>query len=178
MPHLENSFRRDDRNTTKRDSMKKKKAEQDIAELINKIQEQLVVLGEKVDVLLSKSATVHADNIPFSKPFQQVVHANNSSSDPKPNGNFKSKPMYKAVCADCKKDCEVPFKPKGDRPVYCKECFSKRKSGGAFKPASNNVPQSAFIVQPSEKEQPQQQDAKKNSGIKKKPAVKKRKSAK
>ena len=37
--------------------------------------------------------------------------------------------MHKAVCADCKKECEVPFKPSGDRPVYCKDCFSKRKTG-------------------------------------------------
>ena len=40
------------------------------------------------------------------------------------------KEMHKAVCAGCKKDCEVPFKPSGDRPVYCKECFSKRKNEG------------------------------------------------
>lgn len=40
--------------------------------------------------------------------------------------------MHKATCSECKKDCDVPFKPTGDRPVYCKECFSKRKnsSGG------------------------------------------------
>jgi CxxC-x17-CxxC domain-containing protein len=35
--------------------------------------------------------------------------------------------MYRAVCADCRKDCEVPFKPTGERPVYCKDCFAKRK---------------------------------------------------
>ncbi len=40
------------------------------------------------------------------------------------------KEMHKATCAGCQKECEVPFKPSGDRPVYCKECFSKRKSGG------------------------------------------------
>ena len=38
--------------------------------------------------------------------------------------------MHKAVCADCKKECEVPFKPREDRPVYCKDCFSKHKDGG------------------------------------------------
>lgn len=37
--------------------------------------------------------------------------------------------MFKATCADCKKECEVPFKPREDRPVYCKDCFSKRKGG-------------------------------------------------
>jgi CxxC-x17-CxxC domain-containing protein len=35
--------------------------------------------------------------------------------------------MHKATCADCKKECEIPFKPSGDRPVYCRDCFSKRK---------------------------------------------------
>ncbi|MFH1776428.1 MAG: CxxC-x17-CxxC domain-containing protein [Candidatus Omnitrophota bacterium] len=35
--------------------------------------------------------------------------------------------MHKATCAECKKECEVPFKPSGDRPVYCKDCFSKRR---------------------------------------------------
>lgn len=35
--------------------------------------------------------------------------------------------MHKAICEECKKECEVPFKPSGDRPVYCKDCFSKRK---------------------------------------------------
>ncbi len=36
--------------------------------------------------------------------------------------------MYKAVCADCKKECEVPFKPREDRPVYCRDCFPKHKT--------------------------------------------------
>lgn len=40
------------------------------------------------------------------------------------------KEMHKANCADCKKECEVPFKPSGNRPVYCKTCFGKRKEGG------------------------------------------------
>jgi len=35
--------------------------------------------------------------------------------------------MHKAVCAECKKECEVPFKPSQDRPVFCKECYFKKK---------------------------------------------------
>ena len=38
--------------------------------------------------------------------------------------------MHKAICADCKKECEVPFKPREDRPVYCRDCFSKHKDSG------------------------------------------------
>jgi len=36
--------------------------------------------------------------------------------------------MHPAVCASCGKDCEVPFEPKGDRPVYCNECFTKMRN--------------------------------------------------
>lgn len=33
--------------------------------------------------------------------------------------------MHKAVCSDCRKECEVPFKPIEGRPVYCKDCYRK-----------------------------------------------------
>lgn len=45
-------------------------------------------------------------------------------------GGGAPREMFTAVCTDCKQECRVPFKPSGDRPVYCKDCFSKRKAGG------------------------------------------------
>jgi len=33
--------------------------------------------------------------------------------------------MYKAVCSNCGKECQVPFRPTGDKPVYCSDCFEK-----------------------------------------------------
>ena len=33
--------------------------------------------------------------------------------------------MYPAICAACGKETEVPFEPRGGRPVYCQECFAK-----------------------------------------------------
>lgn len=33
--------------------------------------------------------------------------------------------MYPATCANCGAETEVPFRPSGDRPVYCFDCFSK-----------------------------------------------------
>ncbi|MBQ7152919.1 MAG: zinc-ribbon domain containing protein [Clostridia bacterium] len=35
--------------------------------------------------------------------------------------------MYDVVCAACGNPCKVPFEPKGDRPVYCSECFNKQR---------------------------------------------------
>ena len=41
--------------------------------------------------------------------------------------NFGPREMHKAVCSDCKQDCEVPFKPTEGKPVYCKECYPKHR---------------------------------------------------
>ena len=38
--------------------------------------------------------------------------------------------MYTAVCAQCGKQTEVPFQPRGDRPVYCSDCFRAQGGGG------------------------------------------------
>ncbi|MFC1487010.1 CxxC-x17-CxxC domain-containing protein [Thermoproteota archaeon] len=35
--------------------------------------------------------------------------------------------MHDAVCAECGQKCQVPFKPDSSRPVYCRECYSKRR---------------------------------------------------
>ncbi|MBI5465113.1 zinc-ribbon domain containing protein [Candidatus Gottesmanbacteria bacterium] len=34
-----------------------------------------------------------------------------------------SRQMYDATCGRCGKPCQVPFQPRGDKPVYCSECF-------------------------------------------------------
>jgi CxxC-x17-CxxC domain-containing protein len=41
-------------------------------------------------------------------------------------GGDKAPQRFQATCATCQKSCEVPFKPSGDKPVYCSECFDKR----------------------------------------------------
>ncbi len=35
--------------------------------------------------------------------------------------------MFPAKCAQCGKDTEVPFEPRGDRPVYCSDCYRKAR---------------------------------------------------
>lgn len=38
-------------------------------------------------------------------------------------GNGERPETYKAICGDCGKDCVVPFRPSGSRPVLCSFCF-------------------------------------------------------
>jgi len=35
--------------------------------------------------------------------------------------------MHKAVCSECGEECEVPFKPTEGKPVYCRDCFRKKR---------------------------------------------------
>lgn len=47
-------------------------------------------------------------------------------------GRDNAKPtLYPAICSECDKECEVPFKPSGDKPVFCRDCF---KNQGDSKP--------------------------------------------
>ena len=39
--------------------------------------------------------------------------------------------MYKAVCDECGNNCEVPFKPSGDKPIYCSSCFENKEGGSS-----------------------------------------------
>lgn len=36
--------------------------------------------------------------------------------------------MHDVVCDKCGKECQVPFKPSGDKPVLCSDCFRKNDS--------------------------------------------------
>ena len=50
--------------------------------------------------------------------------------------------LHDAVCNECGKDCQVPFRPSGGKPVFCSECFEKKGGGrgdnrsgrGSYKP--------------------------------------------
>ena len=38
--------------------------------------------------------------------------------------------LYDVKCAKCGKQTQVPFKPSGDRPVYCRDCYMEQRKGG------------------------------------------------
>jgi len=95
------------------------KNETDMLELMNKIHAQLILLDRKVDTLMSRSW-------PEARPSQKApVHSPRLAVNS--NEHDQGRVLHKAICADCQKQCTIPFKPSGDRPVYCQECFSRRK---------------------------------------------------
>jgi CxxC-x17-CxxC domain-containing protein len=52
--------------------------------------------------------------------------------------------MHDATCSKCQKQCQIPFRPTGDRPVFCSECFRNESgsnssfSSGRDRPSSSS----------------------------------------
>ncbi|MDO8662887.1 MAG: hypothetical protein Q7K98_06690 [Candidatus Omnitrophota bacterium] len=113
-------------------------AESDLASAIGRIQQQLTFLEKKLDTLIAQSSTARPAQR-FDNPYRRDRGGRENS--------FRERSFTKAICAECNTECEVPFKPTGDRPIYCKDCFSKRKEGGSvggergsFKPKFDRSP--------------------------------------
>ena len=110
-------------------------ADQDIVGLVTTLVQKLVTLETKIDTVLSKLSS----SLPRPQP----------APTPPPAQNRDMRLMHKAVCADCGKNCEVPFKPSGDRPVYCKNCFTVRKKNRTFKPRYEDKPKVESVAAPA-----------------------------
>ncbi|NLJ61257.1 MAG: zinc-binding protein [Firmicutes bacterium] len=42
-------------------------------------------------------------------------------------GRREDREMHSAVCARCGAETSVPFKPRPDRPVYCRDCYQSNR---------------------------------------------------
>jgi len=133
--------------------MKKKlQNNSDLIGFMTKIQEQLAVLDKKLDTFMTKSLTELAQARAVQKPLHYVQPP--PQTVPRQNQQRPARPMFAVICFDCGKDTEIPFKPSGDRPVYCKECFARRRSGQSpkvnaeQKPSAPNIEPTASSVSP------------------------------
>ena len=66
---------------------------------------------------------------PYTVKMKMVVYFDKR----KPGSEPRERPREatKAICSDCGKECEVPFKPTAGRPVYCRDCFAKHRAANA-----------------------------------------------
>ena len=65
--------------------------------------------------------------------FCSACFENNRGSEPRPSygrENSEDRPMFEAVCDECRTNCKVPFQPSGDKPVFCSNCFGDKKNAG------------------------------------------------
>lgn len=157
--------------------MKKKTSSTDINQVMAQIQAQLASLDKKLDAFINKSLTDIAEALAAQKaaaaprPIQPVA----SAPVARPAEQSR-RPMFAIVCYECGKDSELPFKPAAGRPVYCKECFAKRKSGHSA--PNNEVKPTPAPTIAAKEPIPVTVKAKKKAPAAKKPAAKKKTAAK
>jgi len=65
--------------------------------------------------------------------------------------------MHRATCGDCGKECEVPFRPTGERPVFCNDCFRNHKNEGQSRSGGNNYARPNFADQRNNADQYKEQ---------------------
>ena len=54
--------------------------------------------------------------------------------------------MHDAICDKCGKECQVPFKPSGEKPVYCSDCFRKGENSNSESRDSNSYKKEFDII--------------------------------
>lgn len=59
------------------------------------------------------------------KPCRQAAKAQKQGFRPQ-------KQLFDTVCSACGITTQVPFQPKGDRPVYCRDCYKDVGGGGHY----------------------------------------------
>ena len=150
-------------------------ANQDIVGLLTMLVQKLTSLEEKLDLVLSR-LTLQPVAVP-QKEFKPDYSSQRHTTSPRP--------MYKVICADCGRHCEVPFRPSVGRPVYCKECFAihKNKNRPDSRPQDSRPKGSPPVyLQPSDTpsylETPKSTETPKPVKKKKKAAKKKKKNKK
>lgn len=137
--------------------------------LMAKLLERLVSLERKMDSVVSHMSRLASTGGNTSKNTQAPPPA-----APVPVRHERM--MYEAVCADCSKVCEVPFKPSEDRAVYCKTCWASRKGGGSNRPGMPVLRPVALPPKPVGKlHLPVQAPPKKSAPAKKSKTAKKKK---
>jgi len=44
-------------------------------------------------------------------------------------GSREPRQMYTTTCSSCGNEAKVPFQPRGDKPVYCSDCYQTQNAG-------------------------------------------------
>lgn len=115
-----------------------KKEKPDLVELVTKVKEQMAILEMKVDILIER-LTIKPPEVKFQPEPPLPRGEFQRPQETRPPAANGGRVMHKAICADCNKECEVPFQPREGRAVYCKECFAKRRSGGSARVSGNSI---------------------------------------
>jgi CxxC-x17-CxxC domain-containing protein len=83
--------------------------------------------AEEQELFQSRGYTNEPKRCPSCRQARKSERYGNSGSG---SGYRTQRQMFPVKCAQCGKDTEVPFEPRGDKPVYCSDCYRKIRTSG------------------------------------------------
>lgn len=106
-----------------------------------------VLVDDNTAAVMELEKTVQGYGDSFFPSFVLYLHtmAFNRDRNSRPGGGFRSRPsfggrprfgdrgdrgpveMHKAICDNCGRECEVPFRPTSGKPVFCSNCFENKR---------------------------------------------------
>jgi CxxC-x17-CxxC domain-containing protein len=86
--------------------------------------------AEEQEFFASKGYTNEPKRCPVCRQNRRSERFGNSGGSSGGGGMSRGGPreMFPAVCAQCGQNTQVPFQPRGDKPVYCRDCYNKSKA--------------------------------------------------
>lgn len=84
---------------------------------------------------MSDTAKVKADKPKAEEPKAPAEDAGSAVSDAPADSSAAGqagtdqygRQIYEVTCSSCGNKAQVPFKPSGDRPVYCRDCYMQQR---------------------------------------------------
>jgi CxxC-x17-CxxC domain-containing protein len=73
----------------------------------------------------SRGYTNDPKRCPSCRQARKTRQLSNSGTSYRNDSYNPQREMFSAVCTECKKTTQVPFQPREDRPVYCRDCYSR-----------------------------------------------------
>jgi CxxC-x17-CxxC domain-containing protein len=75
----------------------------------------------------SKGFTNEPGRCPLCRAAKKAQNNGRSSRGQNFQNGREERQMYSTVCHACGAQTQVPFKPNGDKPVYCRDCYQSRR---------------------------------------------------
>lgn len=86
-------------------------------------QEFVFTVGEQ-EFYASRNLTNTPGRCPSCRAARKAQSGGYSSN----RGSREPRQMYTATCDSCGNEAQVPFQPRGDKPVYCSSCYQAQSA--------------------------------------------------
>ena len=92
-------------------------------------QEFVFTVGEQ-EFFASRGLTNTPGRCPSCRSARRANGGNSRGGARGGSASREPRQMYSTTCSSCGNEALVPFQPRGDKPVYCSDCFQPQSSSG------------------------------------------------